>query len=487
MTKKITLLLALFIATQLSWAQQVSDISFKPSLKRYALPSVDNTLSLEVKNNGKYDISSLEINWTDGDENHSATVNTRIAAGKTAMVKHPVAINYNAIAEKKINVSVSKVNGSNNFNVIGDQSETLRFNTITRSGKKVVIFEYITGTWCMYCTRGFASTEHMEKKYPKDKFVVVSIHRQEGNDPMALDSYAKAIPIIGPPGCNVDRKLIRKHVTRELWEGFYEERKDLETPVDIYAKGTKNGRNITITASAKYYTDFREANHRFGVIVMEDGVTGTTEDYNQANYYGKTGDEMGGWEKKGHPIPAKDMVYNHVARATLGGVPGQENSVPKSISAGQTVEHKFEYTVPNEFDIDNLHFVVVLIDDNDKQEYKNGLGQMVKTESGSIINGKKFDWGNLLSVDKYSQTMDNVNMFPNPVSDNLTIALTDAKSGNYNVTITDMIGRTVLQKAYNNVSGSKNLSLPLSSISNGTYIVNITNGEAAYSKMILVE
>ena len=67
-------------------------------------------------------------------------------------------------------------------------------------------------------------------------------------------------------------------------------------------------------------------------VVVEDGVRGTGSGYNQVNAYsGGANGPMGNYHNLPNPVPAAQMVYDHVARAILGNWVGTEASLPTSV------------------------------------------------------------------------------------------------------------------------------------------------------------
>src|SRR5690606_25710137 len=136
-------------------------------------------------------------------------------------------------------------------------------------------------------------------------------------------------------------------------------------PVAIDVTTELSGSELTVNASATFYSNFSNANFRFAAILIEDDVTGTGSGYAQENYYaGGSYGPMGGYESLPATIPASQMVYDHVGRALLGGYNGQAGSIPTTITDGQTVDYTFNYTIPSAFKPNRLSVAVLVIDAN---------------------------------------------------------------------------------------------------------------------------
>ncbi len=433
-------------------------------LNRYSLQSTDNTLTLTVKNTGANPITNLTVNWNDGTTDHISTITKSIAIGATSTtVVHPVKVNYSSVVEKNLALNITAVNG-NTDPIPANNSTLKKFNTVSGPSTKRVLFEEGTGTWCGWCPRGMVAMAYMDTTYPTE-FIGVAIHNQ---DPMTVDEYDGNAGFSSFPGMNVDRIVKGADVTQALMVSNLNTRKILTTPVALDANGGVNGSDITINAMATFRTNFANANYRLGVIISEDAVTGTDVSYNQHNYYsGGANGAMGGFESLASSVPAADMVYNHVGRELIGGYNGQDGSVPATITDGQTVNYTFNYTVPATSNIDNMHAVLVLIDQ----------------DNGEVVNAKSVELATLAV--NHNEIGATVQVYPNPASDLINIS--NLKSGDYKITIYDLLGKVIQTNESKNVSENQTLSIPVKGIATGEYILNIATGNTSYSKQLLVK
>jgi len=441
-------------------ANDVQLVSAK--LNRYALLNSTNALTFTVKNAGSNPITNLTINWNDG-TNHSVTVNKSLAVGATGTVVHPTTVQYGTIVEKNLALSITAVNG-NTDPVMSNNTSSIKFNTVSQTSPKKVLFEEGTGTWCGWCPRGSVAMAYMDTTYPNE-FIGVAVHNE---DPMMITDYNDGAAFSGFPGMNVDRVVKGADVNQTTMVNNLNTRKILITPVSLEATGQVNGSNVTITANATFRTNFANANYRLGVIVSEDNVTGTIAGYKQTNYYsGGANGAMGGYESLANPVPATSMIYNHVGRQLLGGYDGQDGSVPTTITDGETISYTFNYTVPATSNVNNMHAVLVLIDQ----------------DNGEIVNSKSVQM-NTLAVNQNEITT-NILVYPNPTSDFINIS--NLKSGDYKITIYDMLGRVVQSNENKNVTENQILTIPVKGIAKGEYVVSIATGNTSYSKQLLVK
>lgn len=436
------------------------------TLNRYSLTSVDNNLSMNITNNGSSTITALDVAWNDGTNNYSENFTVNITPGQTQAINHSTPVNYASVDERDITVTIENVNG----NTDGDSSNnslTTKFNTISQSGTKAVLIEEATGTWCGWCPRGAVGLEYMTTTYP-NTVVGVAVHN---GDPMVVTEYDSAIGslIAGYPSSVIDRRFNNEDPSQSNLESVYNQINSEIVPANLNANATLSGNDLTITTEATFYSNFNSADFRFAVIMTENGVTGTTAGYNQANYYsGGSNGAMGGYENMSDPVPAANMVYDHVGRALLGGFNGEANSVPASITNGQTVQYNFNYTIPATSNQDNMYIVVVLIDNS----------------NGSIVNSFQKSVNESLSTTDF-ELASAVKIYPNPANDRFNVSF-EASNANYDITVTDMLGRTVLSENYKNLSGNQNIEISTDQFSTGQYIVTIATGNASYSKHLVV-
>ncbi|MGB0914695.1 MAG: Omp28-related outer membrane protein [Crocinitomicaceae bacterium] len=432
------------------------------SLARYAAVSTNNTLSVDVENVGGNDITSLEINWNDGTD-HIQTINQTITPGSTVTIDHPDAVTAAVAEEKNITVTISQVNGGADADPSNNDGAA-NFNTVSSIVQKNVVIEEGTGTWCGWCPRGAVAMDYMVATYPA-QFIGIAVHN---GDPMTVTEYDNGAGFSGFPGANVDRYLLGEGVSQAGFEAFYNARKDLVVPAGIAATSSVTGSDVTIDVAATFVTPFAAADYRLAVVMVEDHVTGTTAGYNQANYYAGGGSGvMGGYENLADPVPAADMVYDHVGRALLGGYDGEAGSVPAVITDGAVANYSFNYTVPATSTLHNMHAVALLIDQSN--------GEIVNAAQVAI-SGASIAEANTIEL----------NVFPNPATDNLTVAF-EAQNDDYTVSITDLSGRVVSTNTYANLSGAQSINVAVDGLNTGNYMVSVSTANASFNKMVSIK
>lgn len=443
---------------------QANDISVQGvNLNRYSSVSTNNTLGVVVKNEGSNAVTSLEINWNDGADHTQTISGLNIAPGSSTTVNHPTAVSYATALEESLAITVSQVNAVADADPSNNTGAAL-INTVSQLAEKKVVIEEGTGTWCQWCPRGAVAMDYMTSTYPTD-FIGVAVHN---GDPMTVTEYDSGANLSGYPGCNVDRALLDQGVATDAFESYYNARKDLIVPAAISGAFTVSGSNVTIDVTTTFYTPFSSADYRLGVIITEDGVTGTTSAYNQANAYAGGGNgAMGGYESLPNPVPAAQMVYNHVGRALLGGYAGQTGSVPTTITDGQVVNYTFNYTVPATSNRVNMHAVAVLIDQ----------------VTGEIVNADEIE---LTSAGIGETETINMEVYPNPAVDAVNVKF-EGQGGTYTVTITDLAGRQVGVSVIDNAVGAQAVALPVNGLAGGNYLVTVAKEGASYTQNLVIK
>ena len=429
------------------------------SLNRYSLTNIDNTLSVNVTNNGANNITSLTIDWNDGVSHSSTITGLDIAQFSTVSITHPSLVNYANVIEKEIVVNITEVNEEIDPD-ISDNSTSTFFNTISQQSPKKVLIEEGTGTWCPSCPRGTVMMDNMTAAHPND-LVGIAVH--VGSDPMVIDEYETNSDFFADPSIHVDRTYLDQNVDDA--ENLFNQQALLEVPAELSATISGTGNTLTIETSTIFRTSFTNANFRLGVIIVEDHVTGTGSEYDQNNIYsGGTYGPMGGFEDLPNPVPAAQMEYNHVGRALLGGYFGQINSIPSVITDGQEVTYAFNYTVPSLSNISNMHAVVVLIDQTNNQ--------VVNVTSALLQTGR-------INTIETIET----SIYPNPTSNFLNIKLNDIEK-DITISVIDINGKTVLLKKLEKTV--QNTRISVKGLKKGNYFINISNQTQSTTRKIVI-
>jgi len=185
--------------------------------------------------------------------------------------------------------------------------------------ERKVVIEEGTGTWCPWCPRGAVAMDQLTEKYP-DQFIGIAVHNA---DVMTDDNYNDFAAFTGFPSCHVDRTLMNVPISPNAAESYMQSRLSTTniSPAAISHTTTyfPFTRQLFVTATVEPATPL-SGFFAQSLIITEDGISGTTSEYDQFNNYAfNQNGPMGGYETLANPVPASEMVYDHVAREIVGG------------------------------------------------------------------------------------------------------------------------------------------------------------------------
>lgn len=426
----------------------------------YHLPNNPATLELTLKNKGQNNITAVKVNWNDGTD-HIAEINTNIQPGMVENISHPIKINYSDVSQHFIKTTITEVNGVTNSNTTDNYKE-FSFTTISKSAPKKVLIEEGTGTWCGFCPRGIILMKHLDENL-SDKAIGIAVHT--GNDPMKLPEYESGSTFSSAPSIHGDRDYKSINLTKPNLEGVVNDLYNTNSPADLEITGNLNGMDLTFNLKGTFYSNFSASNFRFGVIIAENNVKGTDSSYDQANYYSGQNQEMGGYENLPNPVPAAQMIYDHVGRALIGGYNGQEGSIPNTLSNEQISTYSFNYKLPDGTDYKNFYAVGVIIDN----------------ETGVVVNSRKLPISNL-SIDEVTKNKI-IKIYPNPADEMINIKINN--TDNYTLSIYNIAGKLVAKQKI--ASGKNTISYNVSNLAKGVYIVSLSTENKSYSEKLVIK
>lgn len=367
--------------------------------------------------------------------------------------------------------SIVTVNGSADDNA-NDNSKTITINPIVPAKGKLVIGEEATGTWCQWCPRGAVALKNMHDKY-SGFFQGIAVHN---NDPMMNPYYNASIApkISGYPSALVDRgtKMDPSAMGGDFIKRIQVAPKGV---MDIAAKydaatGIMNV-SVETTIESNISGDFRIA-----CAIVEDDVTGTASGYNQSNAYAGGGSGvMGGFEKLPNPVPASQMVYDHVGRLIAPTFSGLPNAFGASATVGQKFVHNFTFAIEPTWDLTQIHVVSMFIDNTGIID--NG-GSIAYSEA---IKKAYKDGTAVLATQSLNGPDTRMTLQPNPSNNQFDVATFGPMSENSTLEILDMQGKVV----YSATSIPAKTTVSVKDWSNGIYLVRLTdNGQVFQLKFI---
>lgn len=457
----------------------VDDISFDH--QAYTLPNLNAALAgidmggiivgidvyptVKVTNAGVADINSFDVTIDYNGNQYTETV-----TGQTLTSLSSMDVTFtNSIAlvpgEMAATPTVSNVNGMTDDDAT-DDSACGTIDPVVPAPGKVVVGEEGTGTWCPWCVRGTVFMDRFEHEYGPF-WAGIAVHN---GDPMVNAGYDTAIGalISGYPSALVDRgaEVDPSGMTNDFFAR-------LETAPAAFITNTStwnsNTRELTVTVTA----DFQMAansNWRLACVITEDGVTGTDSGYNQANAYaGGSNGVMGGFELLPSPVPAAQMVYDHVAREILPSFAGDANSFPATVNIGEQHSKTFTFTLDQAWDENNIHIIGLLID-----------------PSGMIDNAGKAAIGSDTGVNELSGVK-SFRVYPNPAETFAMVDLELENDSDVELRLLDMSGKVVNAQGFDMLNASSAIQINTIGLEAGVYLVELTINNTRMVKRLSIK
>ncbi len=231
--------------------------------------------------------------------------------------------------------------------------------------KRNVVIEDYTGTWCGYCLDALVAIDHAKELTPY--ISVVAIHKTAISIPDPMD-FAQIEDL--QDEFNVPDSFPQTQLNRtEAWNDPYDftavtNLAGSETDLSVAINSQINGSNLSVDVKV-VYANGSEPGDKLVVYLMESGVVAP-----QANYFNTVVGHP--YYGQGNPIP--DFVHNDALRNSLSNLFG--DAIPET-SAYQVYSKNYTFTVPAEYNADNLSFVVMVVkaDNSAKNSQHAELGE----------------------------------------------------------------------------------------------------------------
>jgi hypothetical protein len=417
-----------------------------------------------VNNPGFVNVTSFDIQVSNGTTTTTETVTVDMPFDESYDFELPYTV---AAGVNDVQVTVNNINGAGDDGDPSDNVDNASVEGVTPVAGRKVIGEEATGTWCQWCPRGAVMMDFLTENY--DNFIGIAVHNA---DPMVVAAYDGPVSaaVGGYPSGLIDRAY--GDVDPLEFEDYFIDRMSQEPVVAINQNVDWDATTRTATVTS-YFKFLQEMNGDFRVAVAftEDDVTGTASTWGQKNAYSGGGSgPMGGYENLPTTVPASQMVYDHVARAIVGGFGGAANSAPATNPAGTVFSYQTTYTVPNAYDVTQMHAVTMLI---------NNAG-------GEILNAEATAIPNIFTGVKDANSAVSVKMFPNPVVDEATIKINLTETSDVMVRIVDAMGKVVVERNYANISGEQRLPFRVGDMATGAYVLSVTAGGQTVAQTFVI-
>jgi hypothetical protein len=438
---------------------------------QYIVVPGSSTITGTIQNVGASAITTADIKYEVGGTTYSQTLSgLNVASGASYNFTHNTAINVSSPVMYPVKVWVDLANDADHT----DDTLSTFVSGLTFLPTKRVLIEEATGTWCGWCPRGAVYTEQIDTVH-LDQAIVVAVHNA---DPMTNAIYDAGIgTLIGgyPSGC-VDRKS--NDVDPTNFETTFSQRINDVSPADVGVSATFNSttRQVDVTVSATFAADLT-GDYRLNCILVEDDVTGTGTTYNQTNYYSSASQNIAlvgaghNWQTEPASVPAASMHYNFVGRDILGGFDGEVGSIPATISANSTYTYNFSTTIPTTWDASQMRVI----------------GVLHNATTGNILNVFRGSYGITTSVQQIEADNFSMSLYPNPAMSSSQLEINLKRSGNYTVDMFDILGQNVMSRNFNGAAGKNNITLNVSDLHSGMYLVRVNVGGSVLTSRLMVK
>ena len=439
-----------------------------------ALVGKQSTISGSFINEGIETITSLDITWSDGTNDYTETVTgLDVESFQTGSFVHTTPVDIED-GTTSLDFEISNPNGNDDADD-SDNGASFDIDGVTATEGRGIYVEEATGTWCTWCPRGAVWMDRMADCFG-EHFVGVAVHNSDPMEVAEFDGGLTSHPdFTGFPSVLVDRDNI---IDPSQLEAPTISTIQTDAVAYLGSSGTFNDATgeLNLNADALFNEDVSQSGYRMNIILTEDGMSGTSGDWAQVNAYSGGGNgPMGGYEDLPSPVPADMMIYDHVGRSLLAGYDGAAGSLPDDMVAGETYSHTMDsYTVPNDMVMENVHVVVILIDN-----------------AGEVINSSITPFEDALNNTPTSvrpvvnNTLD-VKVFPNPAQEMTNIRINLEASSKVAIQVFNSVGQMVASQNYGTQSGDLIYPFNTAKYSNGLYQLKIQIGDEIITKNLVI-
>jgi len=421
------------------------------SMPRYIKAGVNFPIQLQVQNNGPGNIPSFSIRWRidGGAWNNGNTVNITPPGlptdGYYMQHTHQTPINVSQGAHT-LELNLVFANDPSPAN----NTVTIPFTALSSWADKVVLLEARTETWCPQCPAANTITNGL---ISDPDLAIVKFHLNDAlDDCVECINYYNQYNITYTPAGIIEMGEYGSYAINyntNSWPGAMAARAIGVSPVELNMTTSVNAttRVLTATLTAEFTYAF-EGPFNMNIYVAEDNVAG--------------------------PQSAAPSGYIHqrVMRAMLGGVNGTAGVVPNTPVAGTTYSHTYTWTVPANYDINDLHLVGIL--EHEPTNFANRYTVNAVNRSATGVG-----------IDELSLGDDRLSAYPSPFDRQLNIRVAD-HSGPATVELIGMDGRVAFQQnvVLNSTSASP-IDLSGAALANGAYVLRVATSEGTAAQRII--
>lgn len=338
----------------------------------YAKAGEDFTIKATIANIGATAVSQLGYTYTVDGKDFEKTLDLESPIDPNFVNSTTVDLPIDALSdlgEFPLDLKITTVNGGQNESLAATAStkvSVLPFVPVHRP-----MLEEFTGTWCGWCTRGYLALEYLSEEFG-DKVVLAAYHN---GDPMQISPYP--LNISGFPSASLNRVGVTDPYYGNQDGDFgmkYEIIESIENTVPAaieveaeWADETKT--SISVKAVSTFLENKANAGYKIGYLLINNGLTGEGDDWNQHNYYSSYAGQYDGtglevlttW-----PATVEGLVFNDVVvdNSAMMGVAG---SVPADVEFNVPYASEFSFDIADNGiiqDKDKLYVAAFILNPN---------------------------------------------------------------------------------------------------------------------------
>jgi hypothetical protein len=436
------------------------------------IASQDVSPTISILNAGQNALTSFDVNLNYNGQNYTQNITGVNVASIASYTVNIPALQLAAGLNNAV-VTISNINGGNDDNA-ADNTLTQEVDPVVPAAGKIVVGEEATGTWCQWCPRGAVFMDMFAAEY-NGFWAGVAVHN---GDPMTVTDYDAGIGglIGGYPSALVDRvgDVDPSQMSSDFFTRLQTAPKGVLTNGATWDPAT---RILNVSVSTEMMQATTGA-YKVACVLTEDGVTGTGSGYNQSNAYaGGNNGIMGGFESLPSPVPAAQMVYDHVARAIAPSFAGQTGVIAATTAVGDNYTANFSFTLPATWDETQMHIVGMLID---PQGQIDNAGY---TNINEAVQNGYVGLNELIGAINLEQML---TIAPNPATDFANITLHIPTTAPVSVRVLDAKGGILQARQFGSLQGDFEIGLNTSNYAPGLYIVEMQmNGQRVQKKLVI--
>jgi hypothetical protein len=261
---------------------------------------------------------------------------------------------------------------------------------------------------------------------------------------------------------------------RGHWQSVANARKAIAPKYQLNMTHSFNSatKTVTITLTGKALAALT-GDYNFNVYIVEDSVTGPNgSGYSQKNFYANNASYTS------HPyysLPAtiNGYIHNKVLRAMLGGTWG--SAAVTNPAANSTKSMTFTYVVPTSVKMPRMKIV--------------GLVQKSSTNPNDreILNSVQAKFHpNALGVGTVAPAVADVQVFPNPATNNIHVAGIVSGQNETKLTLVNAVGQIVFEKTYQAGTTELRENIQVNHLSNGVYYLNMVSDAGRNTEKVVI-